>query len=384
MGAMKQPIYLDNHATTAVDPRVRDAMLPWLGPRFGNAGSTTHPYGWMAAEAVAAARQSVAGLLGCEPAEIVFTAGATEGCNMVLQGLAELHGRGRIITTALEHHAVLDTCEHLAKRGFEIEILPVDGQGLVDVSAVERALEAPALVISVMAANNEIGTIQPLAEIGRLAKSRSVIFHCDAAQAVGRIPLDVEALGIDLLTLSAHKFYGPQGIGALHVRARNPSVRLAPLLHGGGQERGLRPGTHAVPSIVALGAAADAVVADLDADRQRILGLRDGMEARLRAELAGVHVNGHPAHRLAGNLSVSFEGVEAEALMLAMPRVAFSAGSACTSEGISVSHVLRAIGLPPERARGTVRFGLGRFTTADEIREATDLVVAAVARLRAP
>ena len=378
---MKAPIYLDNHATTPVDPRVRDAIVPWLGERFGNAGSRTHPYGWAADEAVTRARTEVASMVGATPEEIVFTAGSTEGCNIVIQGLlAKAREPRRIITAATEHHAVLDTCEHLARQGVEVIVLGVDAHGRIDLAELTRQLDRGASLVSLMAANNEIGTVHRVEEIGRLARQRGVPFHCDAAQAGGRMPIDVAAWGCDWLTLSAHKFYGPQGVGVLVARAKAP--RLAPLMHGGGQERGLRPGTLAVPGIVGIGAAAAICATDVVAESARIAAHRDRLERALVDGVPGVRINGDREHRLCGNLSVTFDGVEAEALMLAVPRLALSAGSACTSGTTHVSPVLRAIGLTPKQAQSTVRFGLGRFTTEAEVDEAASLVVAACARLR--
>lgn len=379
---MPQPVYLDNHATTAVDPRVRDAVLPWLTERFGNAGSKAHAYGWQARDAVERAREQVARMLGSRTDEVAFTSGATEADNLAILGVARRAARpGRIVTTAVEHHAVLDTCRALAREGVTTEILPVDGGGRVDAGAVAAAAaHDDTLLVSVMAANNEVGTIQPLEAIGGECKRRGVLFHCDAAQAVGRIPIDVEAWGVDLLALSGHKFHAPQGVGALYVRRRAPRVQLAPVLFGGGQEMGLRPGTLNVPGIVGLGAAAQCVTDDLATDSARIGALRDALQERLVG--CGGRVNGDPAHRLPGNLSIRFEGVDSEELMLAAPQIAFSAGAACASGDKTPSAVLLALGLTPEQARATVRFGLSRFTTAEEVERASEVIAAALARLR--
>lgn len=381
-------IYLDHHATTPVDPRVRDAMLPWLGERFGNAGSKAHAHGWQAAEAVNAARADVARMLGAQPGEIVFTAGATESDNLAILGSVAARagsggeeGRRRIVTSAVEHHAVLDTCLSLRERGFDVVVLPVDSTGRVSAEDVERAIDDDTLLVSIMAANNEVGTIQPVAEIGRACKRRGVLFHCDAAQAAGRMPIDVEAWGADMVAISGHKFGAPQGVGALHVRSRRPRVRLRPLLHGGGQEGGLRPGTLNVPGIVALGAAARCVIEDVESDARRIARLRDRLQARLCA-LTGAVVNGHPEHRLCGNLSIRFDGVDAEELILACPRLSFSAGAACATGDRAPSAVLLACGLTPQQARATIRLGLGRTTTEEEVEEAAGILEAAVTRLR--
>jgi cysteine desulfurase len=383
---MKLPIYLDHHATTPVDPRVLDAMLPYLGPRFGNAGSSSHALGWEAAEAVGVARERVARLIGAKPNEILFTAGATESISLALLGLHELH-EGRevgVVTVATEHHAGLETCRHLERRGVPVTVLPVDGHGRVDPGDVARSLDASTLVISAMAANNEVGTLHPLREIGRACRERGVLFHCDAAQAYGKLPLEVDGLGIDLLSVSAHKLYGPKGVGFLYVRSRDPHVRLSPRMHGGGQERGLRPGTLNVPGIVGLGRAAEICAEEMATEATKTRGLRDRLEARLVAGIEGVRVNGHPTERLPGNLSVSFGGLDAEALVLELGRTcAVSLGAACASGHVEPSHVLRAMGVPDDLARRTLRFGLGRFTTAEEVDVVAEATIAAAGRLRA-
>jgi cysteine desulfurase len=373
-------VYLDHHATTPVDPRVLDAMLPHLGPRFGNAGSRAHAYGWAASEAVETARAKLAGMLGASPREIVFTAGATESDNIAILGTAAVHGSGRIVTTAIEHHAVLDTCLSLRERGFDVVVLPVDGHGQVSARDVAEAMDERTILVCVMAANNEVGTIQPIAEIGRACRERSVVLLCDAAQAIGRLPVDVEAWSVDMLALSAHKFYGPQGVGALYVRAR-PRVRLLPVMHGGGQEHGLRPGTLNVPGIAGLGRAAELVTEGVEEESARIGALRDRLQARLLA-IEGAHVNGHPTQRLTGNLSIRFDGVEAEALIAALPGLALSTGAACSTGDPKPSGVLLAMGLSAQQARQTLRFGLGRTTTQAEADRAADLVTQAVAQAR--
>ena len=375
------PLYFDHHATTPVDPGVRDALLPWLGEKFGNAGSKSHAFGWQAAEAVDRARAQVARMLGAQPREVVLTAGATESNNLAILGAARGRRDGRVVTTAVEHHAVLDTCASLREQGIEVVVLPVDRHGRVDPKDVARAVDDRTFLVSVMAANNEVGPIQPVEEIGRLCKERGVLFHCDAAQAIGRLPVDVEAWGADLLALSGHKFYAPQGVGALYVRSRRPHVRLQPLMHGGGQEGGLRPGTTNVPGAVALGAAAAIVTEHVAAEASRIAGLRDRLQARLAA-LPGAHVNGHPGHRLCGNLSMRFDDVDSEALILAVPRLAFSAGAACATGDRAPSAVLLAMGLSAAQARSTIRLGLGRITTQADVDTAASLLADAVSRLR--
>ena len=385
---MPPAVYLDNHATTPVDPRVLEAMLPWLGPRVGNAGSRSHSFGWAASAAVEDARERVAALLGAEPREIHFTSGATEADNLAIQGICGAHSgvagqAGRLVASAIEHHAVIETCLAMRPRGFEVAVLPVDGTGRVDPADVaSAATPGRTALVAVMAANNEVGTIQPIAEIGRICRDRGVTFLCDAAQAVGRIPVDVRAWKVDLLALSAHKLYGPQGVGVLFVRAGEPRVRLEPLFHGGGQERGVRPGTLNVPGIVGMGAAATASMDDLAEEGPRLGRLRDGLQASLLEGLDGVHVNGHPTERLPGNLNVSFEGIESDALLLACPLLAISTGSACASGTTEPSPVLRAMGVSDALARASVRFGLGRFTTEGDVATAGRTVIAAVRGLR--
>ena len=364
-------IYLDAHATTPVDPRVLDAMLPLLRDQVGNASSLDHAAGRRTRDAVDAARRQVAAVIGASHKDIVFTSGATEADNLAIKGVAEsASDRGdHIVTVATEHRAVLDTCRHLESRGCRVTVLPVGGDGLIDLAALEAALEPKTILVSVMAANNEIGVLQPLAAIGRLTRARGILFHTDAAQAFGRIPLDVNAMGIDLLSISAHKIHGPQGVGALYVRTRQPTVRLAPLFDGGGHERGLRPGTLNAPGIVGLGAASALAAADMAAEAARLALLRDRLLEGLRAAIDGVHVNGSLAHRLPNNLNVSIDGAD-ETLASRLDGLAVSAGSACASGSIEASYVLRALGVPAMQAHGTLRFGLSRFTTADEIDQA--------------
>ena len=376
-------IYLDAHATTPVDPRVLDAMLPLLRDQVGNASSLDHAAGRRTRDAVDAARRQVAAVIGASHKDIVFTSGATEADNLAIKGVAEsASDRGdHIVTVATEHRAVLDTCRHLEARGCRVTVLPVGGDGLIDLAALEAALEPKTILVSVMAANNEIGVLQPLAAIGRLTRARGILFHTDAAQAFGRIPLDVNAMGIDLLSISAHKIHGPQGVGALYVRTRQPTVRLAPLFDGGGHERGLRPGTLNAPGIVGLGAASALAATEMTAEAARLASLRDRLLEGLRAAIDGVHVNGSLAHRLPHNLNVSIDGTD-ETLASRLDGLAVSAGSACASGSIEPSYVLRALGVPAALAHGTLRFGLSRFTTAAEIDQAIAIVRDGVERLR--
>jgi cysteine desulfurase len=371
-------IYLDNHATTPVDPRVLEAMLPYFREQFGNAASRNHVFGWEANEAVERARQQVAQLIGARANEIVFTSGATESDNLAVQGVLEFHhDRGdHVVTVVTEHRAVLDACKALEGRGAaRITYLPVDRHGLVDVDRLRDAVTDRTVLVSVMAANNEIGTIHPVAEIGRVAKVRGILFHCDAAQAVGRIPIDVEAWGVDLLSVSAHKVYGPKGVGALYVRGRNPRVRLSPIVHGGGQERGMRSGTLNVPGIVGLGMACELARQEMAAEAERVRALRERLRSGILEQLDEVYLNGHPERRLPGNLNLSFAYVDGAA-------VAVSSGSACTSATLEPSYVLRALRVTDELAHSSIRFGLGRFTTAEEIDHAVERVVSEVRRLR--
>jgi cysteine desulfurase len=380
---MQLPIYLDNQATTRTDPRVVEAMLPYFDRDYGNAASASHVFGWRAEAAVDAARESLANAIGAaNPREIVFTSGATESDNLAIQGVVRAAaGRGdHVVTVATEHPAVLDTCRALAAGGLRLTVLPVDREGLVDPEAVRRALDPRTVLVSVMAANSEIGVLQPLEAIGRICREHGVPFHSDAAQALGKIPLDVGRLQVDLLSLSAHKLHGPTGIGALYVRGR-PRVPLAPLLHGGGHERGRRSGTLPVPLIVGFARAVDLCLADLPAESARIAALRDRLWSRLAEALPGTLRNGHPTTRLPGNLNVSFEGVEADALLVALTDVALSTGSACSSASGRTSHVLEALGLPPDRIRGGLRFGVGRFNTAEEIEWVAGRVIEVVRKL---
>ncbi|MFL5241764.1 MAG: IscS subfamily cysteine desulfurase [Gemmataceae bacterium] len=378
------PIYLDNHATTRVDPRVVEAMLPFFTEHFGNAGSRNHVFGWKAAEAVDQAREQVASLIGAAAKDIVFTSGATESNNLALKGVAGMYGKkGRhIVTVKTEHKAVLDPCKRLERNGFQVTYLDVDRHGQVTVDQVADALSAQTILVSVMAANNEIGTLQPIRDIGHLCKERGVLFHTDAAQAVGKIPLNVEKLGVDLLSLSGHKIYGPKGVGAVYVRRRNPVVRLDPQIDGGGQERGLRSGTLAVSQVVGLGKACELCQNEMMEEAKREARLRERLQAGLTSRLDLVYLNGHATERLPGNLNLSFAYVEGEALMMGIKNVAVSSGSACTSANLEPSYVLKALGVSDELARSSIRFGIGRFTTEEEIDYVIEEVVKAVMHLR--
>ena len=378
------PIYLDNHATTRVDPRVVEAMLPYFTTTYGNPASVSHRFGWDAAAAVDRAREQVATLIGAESKEVVFTSGATEANNLAIKGaLPHLKRRGNhLVTASSEHSSVLDPMKRLAREGWDLTVVACDEHGMVSAEAVEAALTDRTILVSVMAANNEVGTLNPIGAIGQLCHARGVLFHTDATQAVGKVPLDVRQDAIDLLSLSAHKFYGPKGIGALYVRRRDPLVRLTPLLDGGGHERGLRSGTIAVPLVVGLGEAADLARRERPEESARLRGLRERLHAGLAARVEAIVLNGHPTLRLPGNLNLSFAYVDGEALMMAMRDVAVSSGSACTSANPEPSHVLTAMGRDEDMARASLRFGLGRFTTAEEIDYAVDAVADAVARLR--
>lgn len=381
------PIYLDNHATTRCDPRVVDAMLPFFSDDFGNPSSVQHAFGQRAADAVDRARQQVAQLFGAADKEIVFTCGATESNNLAIKGaLPHLRRHGdHIVTCQTEHHAVLDVAKRLAREGWKVDFLPVDSMGRVSAEQVAEALTPKTVLVSLMFANNEIGVVHPVAAIGALCKERGIVFHVDAAQAVGRVPIDVEALGIDLLSLSAHKFYGPKGVGALYVRRRNPAVRLEPLFDGGGQERGIRPGTLATPNIVGLGRACELVRELLSEETARIGRLRDRLYGGLRKRIPDLVLNGPPPgpERLAGNLNVSIPDVRGEAFLMALRNLAISSGSACTSGSVEPSYILRALGRSDELAHASLRFGIGRYNTEEEIDVAIRDVAAATERLRA-
>ena len=381
---MKLPIYLDNHATTPVDPQVVAAMLPFFSENFGNAASRNHRFGWTAATAVDKARRQVARLINALPEEIVFTSGATESDNLALKGAAHA-GRKRgnhLITMATEHKAVLDSARSLESEGFRITYVRVQPDGLVDLGDLKAALTPQTLLVSIMAANNEIGVVQPLEEIGRLCREHGVLFHTDAAQAAGKIPLDVRAMHIDLLSIAGHKLYGPKGVGALYVRRAGGPLDLTPVIDGGGHEGGLRSGTLNVPGIVGLGKACEICAEVMPEESRRLAGWRDHLLERLRSLLDDIHVNGSVEHRLPNNLNVSFPGLEISELLLEIDDVALSSGSACTSSKPEASYVLRALGLPSEIAETPLRFGLGRFNTQEEIDYCLGRVVEAVQRLR--
>ncbi len=381
---MKYPIYLDNHATTPADPEVIAAMLPYFTDVFGNAASRNHEYGWTAEAAVENAREKVAKLIGASEKEIIFTSGATESDNLAMVGVAEMYReKGKhILTTPIEHKAILDSAHYLESKGFEITLLPVDKYGQVSAESVRAAIRPDTILVSIMFANNEIGTINPIAEIGKVCKEKGVIFHTDAVQALGKVAIDVNAMNIDLLSLSAHKMYGPKGVGALYVRRKNPRVRLAPLIHGGGHERGMRSGTLNVPGIVGFGKAAEIAVQKMKSDHDRVFKLREKLWDGIRSQLDEVYLNGHPTERLDNNLNVSFAFVEGESLMMGMKELAVSSGSACTSASLEPSYVLKSVGVGEDLAHTSIRFGLGRFTTEEEIDFAIKKVVTTVKKLR--
>jgi cysteine desulfurase len=378
------PIYMDNNSTTRTDPRVVQAMLPFFTVHYGNAASRTHVFGHRAEAAVEEARARVAGLIGAAPREIVFTSGATESDNLAIKGVAGMLRRkgNHIVTAATEHRAVLDPCRRLERDGFRVTFLPVDEFGRVSAEQMAAALTEQTILVSVMAANNEIGTLQPVGAIGRLCKERGVLFHTDAVQGAGKVSLDVEAMGVDLLSLSAHKMYGPKGVGALYVRRRDPHVRLEPLFDGGGHERGMRSGTLPVPLVVGFGAACELCRAEMGTEPERLRSLRERLRQGIMSRLDEVVLNGHPTERLPNNLNLSFTYVQGDALLMSVRDVALSSGSACTSAEPEPSYVLRAIGRDEDLAHSSIRFGLGRFTTAEEADYVSNEVVRAVNHLR--
>jgi len=378
-------IYLDNNATTPMDPRVLETMLPFFCEKFGNAASRSHHFGWEAEEAIKRARQHVADLLGADPKEILFTSGATESDNLAVKGTVEmLAKKGRhVITAVTEHKAILDTCHYLENKGLaDVTFLEVDKHGLITPEQVAAAIRDDTVLITLMAGNNEIGVLQPVRELGALARERGIWFHSDATQAVGKVPFDVNELNVDMASLSGHKIYGPKGVGALYVRRRNPRVRLAPQMHGGGHERGMRSGTLNVPGIVGLGEACRLAKLELDKDIAHCRALRDRMEHKLRTELDHVALNGDELHRLPGVFNISFAYVEGESLIMGMPNIAVSSGSACTSASLEPSYVLRALGVGDDLAHSSIRFSVGRFTTEAEVDEAAEVVIKTVRRLR--
>jgi cysteine desulfurase len=375
---------MDNHATTPCDPRVFDAMAPYFTELFGNAHSRSHRFGWQAEEAVETARKQVAGLIGSDPKEIVFTSGATESDNLAVKGVAEAYReRGHhIVSVVTEHKAVIDSCKSLEKLGFAITLLPVDEGGLISLDRLMDALSDKTILVSVMMANNEIGVIQPIAEIGKICRERGVLFHSDATQAIGKVPFDVDQLGVDLVSITAHKMYGPKGTGALYVRSKGPRVKLAAMIDGGGQERGMRSGTLNVSGIVGLGKAAEIAASEMSTESAELLRLREKLRTGLLRNLEDVHVNGDLEHRLPGNLSISFAHAEGEALIMGLKDIALSSGAACTSASIQASYVLKALGVSDELAHSTLRFGLGRFNTEEEVDYAVGRVTETVRMLR--
>jgi cysteine desulfurase len=382
---VKLPIFMDNHSTTPVDPRVLEEMIPFFTTKFGNAASRSHKFGWEAEEAVEHARERIARLIGAKDTkEIVFTSGATESDNLALKGIAEYSKEkgNHIITTVTEHKAVLDTCKRLEKQGFEITYLPVDKDGRVDPDSVKRAITDKTILVSVMLANNEIGTVQPIEEIGKITRERGVLLHSDAVQGIGKVEFDVQKMNVDLASLTAHKIYGPKGIGALYVRRSRPRVRLVAQMDGGGHERGMRSGTLPVPLIAGFGKACEILLREGREESVRLAALRERLRARIMDRLGEVYINGSVEHRLPGNLNLSFNFVEGEGLMMAIKDVAVSSGSACTSASLEPSYVLRALGVGDELAHSSIRFGLGRFNTEEEVDYVADLVVAKVERLR--
>ena len=381
---MQRPIYLDFQATTPVDPRVLEAMMPCFTEVYGNAASRNHAFGWTAEKLVEKARGQIASLIGASPKEIIFTSGSTESINLAMKGVAEMYGsKGRhIITQQAEHKAVLDVSKHLEKQGFELSWLRPDSTGRVSVEQVAEALREDTILVSLMWANNEVGTLNPIREIGELCHERGVLFFTDATQAVGKIPVDVQADNVDMLCLSAHKMYGPKGTGAMYVRRRKPRVRLVAQMDGGGHERGMRSGTLNVPGIVGLGAACELCREQMQEESERTAGLRDRLEGRILGSLDQVHVNGNPEHRLPGCLNLSFAYVEGESLLMGISDIAVSSGSACTSASLEPSHVLRAMGVGDDLAHSSIRFGVGRTTTEEEVDYAADQIIGAVRRLR--
>ena len=381
---VKLPIYFDNHATTQVDPRVVDQMLPYFNEKFGNSASRNHAFGWAAEEGVEEARAQVAQLINATPKEIVITSGATESDNLALKGVAAMYREkgNHIITQVTEHKAVLDTCKRLEKEGYEVTYLPVEKDGRINLDDLRRAITPKTILISIMYANNEIGVIQPVAEIGKIAKEKGIFFHVDGVQAIGKIPVDVQKDGIDLLSISAHKLYGPKGVGALYVRRKNPRVQLTAIIDGGGHERGMRSGTLNVPGIVGLGKACDLCRQEMAEESARLSGLRDRLKNGIMGKLDETYINGSIEHRLPHNINISFAYVEGESLLMGINDIAVSSGSACTSATLEPSYVLKALGVGEDLAHTSIRFGLGRFNTVEEVDYVTNRVVETVERLR--
>jgi cysteine desulfurase len=381
---VKLPIYMDNHATTPLDPRVLEAMMPYLTGIFGNAASRNHSFGWEAEQGVEKAREQIARLIGATAKEIIFTSGATEATNLAIKGVAEMYReRGNhIITQVTEHKATLDTCKRLEKSGYRVTYLPVLADGLIDIEDLKRAMDDQTILVSIMYANNEIGVIQPVQEIGKLCHEKGVIFHCDAVQAVGKIPVNVQTDNIDLMSISGHKIYGPKGVGALYVRRRNPRVQVSEQINGGGHERGMRSGTLNVPGIVGLGKACEICGEEMAAESKREVELRDYLKAKLEAALDYTQVNGNMEHHLPGNLNMSFIYVEGESLLMGINDIAVSSGSACTSATLEPSYVLKALGLGDDVAHSSIRFGLGRFNNKAEVDYVADKIIDVVLKLR--
>jgi cysteine desulfurase len=375
---------MDYHATTPVDPRVLQAMLPYFTEHFGNAASRNHPFGWQAEEAVETARKQVADLIGANAKEVIFTSGATESDNLAIKGVAEMYREkgNHVITAVTEHKAVIDTCKRLEKEGYRVTYLPVQKDGLVNLDELRAAITDKTILITIMMANNEIGVIQPIAEIGAIAKEKGILFHTDAVQAAGKVPFNVNELKVDLASLSAHKMYGPKGVGALYVRRRNPRVLLAPMVDGGGHERGMRSGTLNVPGIVGFGKAAELCRLEMAAETERLRKMRDRLNTELHENLDEIYINGSMEHRLPHNLNISFAYVEGESLLMGINDVAVSSGSACTSASLEPSYVLKALGAGDDLAHSSIRFGLGRWTTDEEIDYVVEKMTNVVTRLR--
>src|SRR5499426_408664 len=381
---MKLPIYMDYHATTPVDPRVVDAMLPYFSQKFGNSASRNHSFGWEAEEAIEAARKQVADLIGANAKELIFTSGATESNNLAIKGAAEMYREkgNHIITCVTEHKAVVDTCKKLEKQGLRVTYLPVQKDGRISLDELRASITDKTILITIMTANNEIGVIQPIAEIGAIAKEKGILFHTDAVQMVGKVPFNVNDLKVDMASISAHKMYGPKGVGALYVRRRNPRVLLAPIIDGGGHERGMRSGTLNVTGIVGFGKAAELCKQEMAADSERLRGLRDYLNEKLHENLDEIYINGSMEHRLPQNLNISFAYVEGESLLMGINDVAVSSGSACTSASLEPSYVLKALGAGDDLAHSSIRFGLGRWSTDDEVDYVIDKLTTVVTRLR--
>jgi cysteine desulfurase len=381
---VKLPIYMDNHATTPMDPRVLEAMLPYFMEKFGNAASRNHPFGWTAEEAVENAREQVAKLIGATAKEIIFTSGATESDNLAIKGVAEMYREkgNHIITAVTEHKAVLDTCKRLEKYGYRVTYMPVQKDGLVDLEELKRAIDDKTILVTIMAANNEIGVLQPWREIGKICRERGVLFHTDGVQAVGKVPIDVNKDNIDLMSITAHKIYGPKGVGALYVRRKNPRVQISAIIDGGGHERGMRSGTLNVPGIVGLGKACEIAREDMAKEGAHLAALRDRLRDRIMGRLDETYINGSMEHRLPGNLNISFAYVEGESLLMGINDVAVSSGSACTSATLEPSYVLKALGTGDDLAHSSIRFGIGRFNNEAEVDYVADRVCETVERLR--